>query len=338
MRKKCFALLSVLAFLISTEALAEKTDRAQVYKAAEKEGEVIWVAALTEKEAEPFIDAFNKEHPKIKARFERQHGTDAMERLIREVSAGEVPYDVVQIHSEYLTEFLKLDIMEKVDWQAFGVEPRCIDADNRLINLFDMPYVIVYNTRLIKPAEAPKGWEDFLNPKWKGQFVVDSRPTPFQNLASAWGKERVLDYLRKLGKNDPIFARGYTQMVTLMAAGDYKVSAACYLSSYVRVEEKGAPLAINIPNPLSSSLYSYCVLKKGTRHPNAAKVFLGWMGSKGYKLMDEYNWGRSMPFGGTRKEKLYQGITVAYDPTVEQIPDRQKFTLEMLTALGVRKQ
>lgn len=76
---------------------------------------------------------------------------------------------------------------------------------------------------------------------------------------------------------------------------------------------------------------------KRAAHPNAARLFLGWLGSKGYKLMDNINRGRSVPFGGTFTAKLFEGKTLSKEPSVEQLPDSQKFISEIIKALGVPK-
>jgi len=322
-----------LVFLGSTYAVTKEV--AAVYKAAEKEGQLLVVTSLNEKEIMPMINAFNEEHPKIKARYKRQHGGRAMESLMREIQAGIFPRDVVYISADYVYEFLKMDVIEKVNWADFGVPPEQIHHDGRFVEIADSPFAIIYNKNLIKPEEAPKNWEDFLDPKWKGRFIVDRRPSAFLRLTGAWGPEKVLDYLRKLGQNKPIFVRGQLKYATLMAAGDYEVAVAMYLHSYVRVaEQKGGPLGFNLPNPLPTTRYNLCILK-GIKNPNAAKVFLGWMGKKGSKMMEDSNWGRAPVFKGSRKEKLYKGLTLSYPPTPEQVPDSVKYTQEMVKAMGV---
>jgi len=336
--KKSLILAAAGFFMLAGQAPAATKSVADVYKAAEKEGQVMWATTLTEAEAMPITEAFNKSHPKIKATYQRQHGGEAMERLMREVISGEVPHDVVLIHPDYMTEFLKLDVIAKVDWSAFGVPPNLIPPGGLFVSPFDSPFVIVYNKSLIKPEEAPKNWEDFLDPKWKGRFIVDSRPSGFLRLTGAWGPEKTLAYLRKLAVNKPVFVRGQGKAAALMAAGDYQLAISMYLWAYVSVgEQKGGPLGFNIPNPLPTAWYNMCVLKKGIQNPNAARVFLGWLGSEGCKIQEKVNWGRAAPFKGSHKEKLYKGITLAYPPTVEQVPDRSKYTLEMLKALGARK-
>jgi hypothetical protein len=53
--------------------------------------------------------------------------------------------------------------------------------------------------------------------------------------------------------------------------------------------------------------------------------------------MDNINWGRSAPFGGTKKERLFKGITPAFPPTKQQVPDTDKYILEMTKVMGARK-
>ncbi len=336
MVRKSMLIMIALMFIFSGFLNAQTKELAEVLKAAEKEGQFLWSSTLRENEAAPFVNAFNKEYPKIKASFQRQHGADAMERLMREVQTGTVPYDAVHIHPDYMQEFLKMDVIEKVNWADLGVFPEFIHFDSRFVGAFSDPFIIIFNTNLIKPEEAPKNWNDFLDPKWKGKFVVDTRPSTFLRLAGAWGPEKVLDYLRKLGRNNPVFVRGQTQAATLMAAGDHSLAAGMYLSSYVYVEKKGGPLGFNVPDPVPTADADYGIIK-GAKHPNAAKIFLTWLGSKGYKLMDDVNWGRSTPYRDTRAAELFKGKTLSLPPTAEQVPDRQKFSQQMTEALGIKK-
>ncbi len=338
MSKKIFIFMLAIIFMLSGSAWAVSKRVADVYKAAEKEGELLWVSTLKETEARPITKAFNKTHPKIKASYIRQHGGQAMERLLREVQSGVVPYDAVLIHPDYLTEFMKLNVIQQVNWADFGVPPEFILNDNRFVAAFEAPFVIVYNKNLVKPEDSPKNWEDLLDPKWKGRVVVDTRPSGFLRLTGAWGPEKTLDYLRKLRKNKPIFFRGQTKAATLMAAGDFEVAACMYLHSYVHVaEKKGGPLAFNVPDPIPTNRYKFGVLKQGIKNPNAGKVFLAWLAKEGGKMMEQINWGRAMPFKGSKKEKLYAGKKLGYPPPPEMVPDRHQYTLEMLKALGVSK-
>lgn len=309
---------------------------AEIAKAAEKEGEVLWTSTFKDDEVSPFIKAFNKEYPKIKVLHEREHGAEAQERLIRELASGAEVNDVVQIHLEYEREFLAMDALEAVNWVDLKVVPQLISEKNRLMCIAAFPYCIGFNTKLLKKEEAPKTWEELLDPKWKGKVVVDTRPQCFLSLAGAWGPQKVLDYVKKLGQNSPIFVRGQTELANMMSAGQYMLSGSSMLQALVYVAQKGGPVGWNLPDPIPINTVDFAVLKKA-RHPNAGKVLLAWLGSKGYKMWDDINWGRSVPYGGTLLEKNARGRTFSFDPPYEVIPDRQKYEAELVKALGVKK-
>jgi iron(III) transport system substrate-binding protein len=338
MKKLFLILVLALAFIFSGGVYAaQKEQLADVIKAAEKEGEVEWTSVMQDEEAVPFNRAFQKEYPKIKVTYIRQHGGEAMELLKREYQTHAVAYDVVEIHPDSMNDILELDAIEKVPWADLGVVSGLIQLDNRFVGLFDTPFCILYNTNLLKPDQAPKSWEDLLNPKWKGKMVTDTRTSGFLWLTGALGPAKVLDYIRKFSENKPTLVRGQTETITLMAAGEYMLGAPFYLHSYVEVGEKqGGPIGYSLVNPLPTSMSTIGVIK-GAKHPNAGKLLLAWLGSKGYKMMDDINWGRAVPFGGTKKEKLVKGITLSFPPTKQQVPDTAKYSIEMGKALGSRK-
>ncbi len=330
-------ILAVLVVLGGTAYSQQKQPSlAEIVKAAEKEGEVVWRSGYKDNESGPFIKAFNKEYPNIKVIPERDIGADAMERLIREVTSGAVLIDVQQIHEEYQPEIIALDILEIVNWADLKVFPNLIRGGNRLVAGAFALNCIAFNTNLLKKEEAPKTWEDLLDPKWKGKFVVDSRPKAFLCLAGAWGPQKVLDYAKKLGQNNPIFVRGQSELAGLMGAGQYMLSAGSLVKDLIEITQKGGPVAWNFPDPVPAYTLDFAVMKKA-RHPNAAKVFIAWLGSKGYKLWDDINWGRGAPYGGTLAEKAVRGKTLSFTPSIEQVPDPLKYQGELIKALGVKK-
>lgn len=332
-----FFILIVLIVWVGTAYSQQKQPGvAEIVKAAEKEGEVRWTSAFKDDEAAPFVQAFNREYPNIKAIHEREHGAESQERLVRELASGAVVNDVVQIHWDYINDLIAMDALERVNWADWKVLPQLVSEGNRMVTVASFPYSIGFNTNLVKKEEAPRTWEDLLDPKWKGKFAVDTRPSAFFCLVSTWGPQKVLDYVKKLGQNNPIFVRGQTELASLMSAGQYMMSATALLQGLVYVAQKGAPVAWNIPNPVPINFVDFSVLKK-SRHPNAGKVFLAWLGSKGYKLMDDINWGRSLPYGGTLLEKAVQGKTLSLAPSLERLPNPQQFESEVIKALGVKR-
>ncbi len=336
-RKSVIFMLAVLMVLGGTAYSQQKQPSlAEIVKAAEKEGEVRWTSTFKDDEIGPLIKAFNKDYPNIKVSHEREHGVESQERMVRELVSGATMNDVVQIGFDYERELLAMDALERVNWVDLKVLPQLVSNENRMVAVAAFPFCFGFNTKLIKKEEAPKTWEDLLDPKWKGKIVVDSRPQCFVNLAGAWGAQKVLDYVKKLGQNSPIFVRGQTELASMMAAGQYMLSASSYLQALVYVAQKGAPISWSFPVPVPIDMVDQAVLKKA-QHPNAGKVLLAWLGSKGYKIWDEINWGRGLPYGGTLLEKTLQGRALSLPPSHEQMPDRQQFEREFMKVIGVKK-
>ena len=56
-------------------------------------------------------------------------------------------------------------------WAEF-VEPEAHDPQERWYGTYLTPEVIAYNSEAVSAAEAPKDWDDVLDPKWKGKVLI----------------------------------------------------------------------------------------------------------------------------------------------------------------------
>jgi iron(III) transport system substrate-binding protein len=139
---------------------------------------------------------------------------------------------------------------------------------------------IGYNPTMISEKDAPKQWEDLLDPKWKGKISIDQEEYSwFATLHKAWGRERAQKYMRALSKQDIQWRKGHTLITQLMAAGEFPVSIV-YAHRTEEMKQKGAPVEwVNTVNPLVVTLNSAGLSPKPP-HPNTAKLFVDFMLSK----------------------------------------------------------
>lgn len=335
MGKKVMFFIVIVMMCLTATALAGPKELAELVKAAEQEGTVTWQCGLRENEAKPLVEAFQAKYPKIKVVVEKESGSQ--EKLLREVMAGAEVTDIIQFDPDVEMEFVSMGVLEKVNWADFNVLPQLRFHNDMMVGTHLHSHVFVFNTKLLKKEDAPKTWQDLLNPKWMGKFTVDTSFNAYLRLVSAWGEAKVIDYLTKLGKQKPIFVRGHSETMALMSAGQYMLSSDPLLASAKTVQDKGGNLDWIAPDTVPAGIVKAGILKKNVKHPNAAKLFLGWEGSEGYKLLDKGNPARSLPFGGTYTAKLFAGKTMSWTPTKEQLPDRQAFFNKASTALGVPK-
>jgi len=162
-----------IALLVSRPVLGQDT---KLIEAAKKEGgKALAYGSLETETYEPVAKAFEKKTG-LKVEYWRGSATKVMDRALSEYRAGKPLYDLV------ITNRNPMDLMkdagllaryESRSWKTFT--PDVIDAffgPAYRYNVFGM----LYNTKLIKPADAPQSLEDLLKPQYKGKIVV-SDPT-----------------------------------------------------------------------------------------------------------------------------------------------------------------
>lgn len=85
--------------------------------------------------------------------------------------------------------------------------------------------VIVYNRKHVKAEDAPKSLEDLCDPKWRGKVAIsDPRfgtcATHMGALFSLWGKEKTLDWARRLAANNVKVMAGNSVVRDAAASGE----------------------------------------------------------------------------------------------------------------------
>jgi hypothetical protein len=64
---------------------------------------------------------------------------------------------------------------------------------------------------------------------------------------------------------------------------------------------------------------------------------LGWLGNKGFKIWDEINPGRGVPYGCTILDKEFKGKRLSFPLSRAVMADSQGFEKQVMQALGVGK-
>jgi iron(III) transport system substrate-binding protein len=112
--------------------------------------------------------------------------------------------------------------------------------------------VIVYNTKLVKPEEAPKSIHDLTDPKWKAQIAIaDPRfgSTSFHVAAlyAELGDEKADEFFRKLKANGVKIVPGNSVVRDLVAKGEVKMGLTDTDDVNVALEDK-QPVAMVLPD------------------------------------------------------------------------------------------
>jgi iron(III) transport system substrate-binding protein len=119
--------------------------------------------------------SFMKKYPGISGKGLGGQQEDISNRILAEARAGRSTFDVISVGTslgEYREAKALAELHDLVGNARYPANFR--GPDFYSWNLLSM--VIAYNTDMVKASEAPQGYMDLLDPKWKGKVGVDNTP------------------------------------------------------------------------------------------------------------------------------------------------------------------
>lgn len=252
-----------------------------VIEKAKKEGGLTFYTNLNIGESKPWLDAFEKKYPFVKTQLVRVGGTAIASRILTEAQAGRNLWDVAGPLMLYAREVLKKGLVapySSPERKFFRDEFK--DKKGLWTALVLNNSAMMYNTRLVPPNLAPKSFDDLLNPFWKGKISMDTELYEwFQGQLRLRGREKGLEFMRKLKAQEPVFRRGRTAQAELVAAGEFAVTVEVYAHRAQEIKDKGAPVNwVAVEPVLIHPLVG--ILAKNAPHPNTAKLFIDYILSK----------------------------------------------------------
>jgi iron(III) transport system substrate-binding protein len=102
------------------------------------------------------------------------------------------------------------------------------------------------------------------------------------------GKEKGLEFMRRLAAQEPNFRKGHTLLTELLAAGEFPVVVAAYQHRVDEFISKSAPVQWVLTEPLIGSPRHHISLLAGAPRPDAGKLFIDFMlSAEGQQVLRE---------------------------------------------------
>ena len=266
--------------LAGINKLPAKERQLRLEEGARKEGNLVVYSNQGLETIQEYSQAFGKKYPFIKVDASRLQGAKGLDRILLEQRVGKLPADVVSVDFDNIEELLKTGMHARYDSpEKKNFPSQFWDKDGRWYVAEYTLVVIAYNTNLVKPNEAPKSYQDLLNPKWKNDISIDTEPEQavFAWMMD-WGEEKTAEYLKALMRNGAVPRRGHTLQVQLLCSGETKIAVEVYPPRVMQMKyEKKCPIAMVFPNPTPGSLGSHAGIVKSAKHPHAAALYLDFM-------------------------------------------------------------
>jgi iron(III) transport system substrate-binding protein len=285
-------------------------------QAAAQEGtlELYTPSSLEKTAAAEIVDAFNR-HYGLHVDFNYTPSgsmTRDAARVVTEIAAGQPPtWDVMLVTDAHYATLYNNGALEKIDWTALGVaDPKVITYDGTALNYATQFVAPAYNPNVVSAAEAPKDWNDLLDPKWRGKIGVSTATHHWARLGQLWGDERTTRFMEGLNAQQPTLGR-LPELYTRLTLGEIAVYASITDSYANEAKQSGAPFTfVETVKPIIATNYSVGVLR-GVKRPNLAKLFAVYMTTpEAQALWGEHQGQTSMFIPGTPAYQYVQGKEV----------------------------
>ncbi|HDN79617.1 MAG TPA: extracellular solute-binding protein [Chloroflexi bacterium] len=206
---------------------------------------------------------------KLEAAFEAEHG-DVLtvvsgpwcRRVRAEMEAGDIKADV--LYGADLSIYLLLwgvgQLLPYSSPEATAIKPE-FRAEGPFTLANGRYAAIVYNKRFVSPEEAPKGWNDLLDSKWKGKVVMGDPLLCSAAFAIVCGLVQShgfdWDYIRALRKNEVMLANNAGKVAEVVASGEAWVGICVHdaaLRMIKKAEKQGLEPVLGIVWPKEGAI------------------------------------------------------------------------------------
>lgn len=257
---------------------------------AKKEGTVTFYSTMTVKDTQALVEAFEKKYG-VKVMSWRGGSEKIVQRALTEARAGRRDVDVIETNGPQMENLYREKLLEEFYSPAFKDIPASAFPKHKqyVADRFAF-YVLAYNTKLVKPAEAPNSYADVLDPKWKGKIGIEATDVVwFAAVTKAMGEDKGLAYFRKLAAMKPEMRTSHILMAELVSAGEIPLALTAYNNNVETLKKKGAPIEWKALQPAFGRPSSIGVVKHAP-HPHAALLFTDFVLSKeGQEILKNVN-------------------------------------------------
>jgi iron(III) transport system substrate-binding protein len=344
----CQSLLFIsIAGRIDAATIAEVTAKVSSLKSqdkenflvqgSQKEGELVYYGTILVNEFTELGKAFKARYPFLNLKHYYAPREGILNRSLTEARAGSHAVDAIQVDSSYGYQLINENLVHPY---AVATRDRFYDGtydpSGSWHSMYYLTTALIYNTTLVKPESVPQTYDALLDPAWKGKLLFD--PEAGYILAAmeqAWGREKALDYLTRLRKQDLSFRRGGALTTQVVSSGEYPIGIAINGETSAAIRDKGAPLGFKVLSPKivkPEGLF----LARNSPHPHAALLFADWVLSEDGQSILAGKLGKGIAMKGVRSKFQEFQLQPDYVVTPKLGPGLKAYIEDFAKTIGAR--
>jgi len=272
----------------------------QLVDAARQEGRVTLYTSIELHTAKKIGRAFEAAFPGISVQIERNGCERLFQRLAQERGMDIHAADVIDCsditallrwkQQGWLASFVPADVANK-----WPIDQR--DADGCFATVRFTLSPIAYNTKLVRPEDAPTSFADLLDKKWTDK-IVKARPGYSGTILTVtFELSRYLgwDFLKKLGQQRVMQVQAAADAAKAVAQGERPITVDGLEYLVLQIRDQGGAIEPVYPSEGTPSIRSGAGVIVDAPHPNAARLLISWLSSReGQQLLVDTDWFRSI--------------------------------------------
>jgi iron(III) transport system substrate-binding protein len=247
----------------------------EIINQAKKEGEVILYTTMNVADFTVFEKFAREKYPFLNIRHVYLASGRQAARVMQEFRAGRVQADVLGNSPEPILFFKQQGVLGQFrSPETKNLLEGAWDPDGYWSGITTDLLLTGFNTQLLSRSAAPKNYDDYLKPQFKGQIAVNrGTPYPLTGMISLRGEEQGIAYFKKFAQQEPRLVEGYSHNSNLLAAGEFPITGFMQVTKLDAMKRKQAPVDWLPCSPTLATI-STVAMVKNPLHPAAAQLLI----------------------------------------------------------------
>jgi iron(III) transport system substrate-binding protein len=269
---RSLSLAGALATILAARPGAAELPAA-IQDAARKEGEVVIYGGIPGQAMKPIRELLENRYG-LRMNNWRGDSEEVLNRIASEAKSGNASFDVVVGSDAVMTSLDRRGIFDTFSPPAARNFPKqLLQTERRMTPWRVLAFGINYNSQRLTAEQAPKRWEDLLDPKWKRKFLMANPATHSTTLQFVLSLEKILgpkwlEVVQGWAKQRPRLTRDPAEAVPTLTSGEVPLAIGYIKDKY----QFGGPIDfVKMDRYLVA--VTYVAVSKRAPHPNAARLF-----------------------------------------------------------------
>jgi iron(III) transport system substrate-binding protein len=221
---------------------------------------------------------------------------EILQRAVTEARGRRYDFDVVETAAPQIEAIYREKLLAEVTTPvAADMIPEATIAGRPWLPSRLIVFTGAYNTKLVKPSDRPRSYEDLLDPKWKGKMVKAHPGYSGNIMTGTYILSKLLgwNYFEALAKQQIMQVQSAVDPAQRVAQGERLVAADGSENSAFRTRRKGGAVVPIYPTEGCPVVPVGAAIMAAAPHPNAARLLVHFILSpEGQQTLADYG-GRS---------------------------------------------